>query len=263
MDELCFDLTRVDGWYRQKEAYVRHGIRGAHKPLRMQCTYESLHPQNPKDFTISVSEEGYLISSQDSEHFLPKNKIGCKDKLCLVKCPQCPRDGACAHFYVCNCMCYSLSNICKHCHLISMSNIQPAPTIEDKDVVEVHECPNQDDLCHKVDNSGHRANDSGHRAADSSHRAANSGHRADDSGHRADDSGHRAHDFGHRGNSPGERCNKPGLKQDENGREENESPGDVTKEFEHQRLNAISIAHDVITFLKKDYLLREKNIVIQ
>ncbi|TRY73775.1 hypothetical protein TCAL_16890 [Tigriopus californicus] len=110
-----------------------------------------------------------------------------------------------------------------------MSNIQPAPTIEDKDVVEVHECPNQDDLCHKVDNSGHRANDSGHRAADSSHRAANSGHRADDSGHRADDSGHRAHDFGHRGNSPGERCNKPGLKQDENGREENESPGDVTK----------------------------------
>lgn len=122
MDALCHDLIRIDRWYSRKHAYVRYGIKGAHKPSRMQTSYESLHPTNATDYTILRQNGGFVVSSGRGEYFVAKNDVGCREENCLVKCSQCLITDVCSHAFVCNCMSYCLLNMCKHCHLVAMSN---------------------------------------------------------------------------------------------------------------------------------------------
>lgn len=129
MDALCHDLIRIDRWYSRKHAYVRYGIKGAHKPSRMQSSYESQHPTNAPDYTIIRQNGGFVVSSGRGEYFVARNEVGCREENCLVKCSLCSITDICAHVFVCNCMAYCLFNMCKHCHLVAMSNERREDTL--------------------------------------------------------------------------------------------------------------------------------------
>ncbi|TRY69194.1 hypothetical protein TCAL_16511 [Tigriopus californicus] len=57
MDQLCFDLVRVDRFYRRKEAELQYGIYGAHKPSKAQADFESCHPDNIEDYAVTTALE--------------------------------------------------------------------------------------------------------------------------------------------------------------------------------------------------------------
>ncbi|XP_059087757.1 uncharacterized protein LOC131884112 [Tigriopus californicus] len=120
MDETCFDLTRIDGFYRRKHEYIKLGIKGAHKPSRMQKNFEALHPED-ENFIVTNNEVGFVVLSVRSnvEYEVKPNEMGCVQKNCLVRCSRCANPKACGHSFVCSCMQYSLRNVCPHCHVVA------------------------------------------------------------------------------------------------------------------------------------------------
>lgn len=119
---LCLDLIKIDKWYCRKQAYVKYGIKGAHKPSRMQSCYESHHPINSFEYTTMAKDDVVVITSKYGTYHVTQNPARCKDNVCLVKCSKCSVANICAHTFICNCMTYSMKNMCKHCHLVAMLN---------------------------------------------------------------------------------------------------------------------------------------------
>ena len=68
-------------------------------------------------------QEGYLVR--------PNPFRVCNSTICQVKCRKCPKDGKCAHFWICECQDCSYKNICKHCHIIKLSLYEFAKQKED------------------------------------------------------------------------------------------------------------------------------------
>lgn len=80
-----------------------------------------MHP-NANNFCVTNNEAGYLVTNRESnsEYEVMPNDLGCVQENCRVRCAKCNNPNACARSFVCSCMRYSLRNVCKHSHVVTM-----------------------------------------------------------------------------------------------------------------------------------------------
>ncbi|TRY70694.1 hypothetical protein TCAL_16355, partial [Tigriopus californicus] len=139
---FCLGLMKIDQFYLRKEIHAVEGVHGTGMS-KFQADHLANHPLDLINYSVKPSNLGFVVSKTPGNktdlqsYSLKRNRFRCNSSLCMVVCGKCPDSQTCAHIYTCNCPKFSYSNLCKHIHLISMTQSQSTPTNETSDQFEV------------------------------------------------------------------------------------------------------------------------------